>query len=103
MIDITKEELELKINNKDNFIVYFNSLYCDDCIEGKKLLQSKNVECFSVCVDNEEEYFMEMYKLDVIPEVRSYRFGNVVWSHLGKLDEQIAEVTKRHEINNSTI
>ncbi len=99
MIEIDKVELAKKIRNKENFIVLFFSKFCDSCNVEKDILNYHITNYHGVCVDGDEDMFMEYYKLDLLPDLRVYRYGEVVWSKTNIIKPEEIGVIKNHESN----
>lgn len=100
MISINKVELAKKITSKENFTIMFYSEYCDKCHDQIENFKKHDINCYSINVDNDEDFFIEWYKLDVMPEVQVYRFGNKIWSKENVLNEADLATVKEYERNN---
>lgn len=101
---IDKVELARKILEKENFIILFYSEYCETCEKQKKLLDSHKINYFSICCDDDEDFFIDWYKIDIIPVLQVYRFGNMVWSKENILSQEDLGVVSRYDsVNNSEV
>lgn len=97
MIEIDKVELAKKIIGKENFIVLFFSKLCDVCETEKTILNYHLTNYYGICVDGDEDFFIKYYNLDLLPELRVYRYGDVVWSKTNIIQPDEIGVIKNHE------
>jgi thioredoxin 1 len=102
-MNITKEELQNKINGGETVIVDFWAPFCGPCIAMKpkfeKIAQSAKVEMYTMDVmDNQE--FASSLGIRAIPTIKVFSNGNVVESHTGSLTEgALLEMSKKYEPN----
>lgn len=97
MIEINKVELAKKILEKESFIVLFFSKYCDMCDKEKKILDFHLSNYFAISVDDDVDLFIQYYNLDVMPELRVYKEGDVEWVKANIITPDEIGVIKHYE------
>jgi hypothetical protein len=63
-------------------IVLFRSIQCKICSKQKELFDKVLKSYIDVECDDDPNYFVENHNIDVLPEVRIYENGKVVWSKI---------------------
>lgn len=77
-----------KIDNALNGIAFFHSVMCEVCKKQNELLTLSNIPFISIECDNDPNYFIEHHNIDILPEIRIYEKGEVVWSKINLISEQ---------------
>ena len=93
MKSLNKEELRDLINNDNDKIILFYSSECESCDKVKTTLDKHNINYYVIDCVKEPNYFIETYKVDLIPDLRVYHKKDIHWQKLAKLnDEEIINV-----------
>jgi glutaredoxin len=69
---------------KENFngIILFVSEHCKVCEKQKELFDKLKIKYTKVVCDDDPDYWIKNYNIDVLPETRIYEFGKSVWSRV---------------------
>lgn len=72
-------------------IVLFYSKYCKTCEAEMTILDAKKISYFGICCDDDPNLYIEKFGVDLIPELRIYENGKVVWKKADLLKPEEVE------------
>lgn len=89
---------ELKNGYQLNGIVLFHSAYCKVCQKQIAIFQTNNIKFTSMECDDDPDYFIKTFDLDITPETRIYENGNVVWKKTDFISEEDFKFLKDYNV-----
>jgi hypothetical protein len=69
-------------------IVFFRSVSCKICSKQKELFDKVLKKYHDVECDEDPNYFIESHGIDLLPEVRIYESGKIVWKKIDFVSEE---------------
>lgn len=79
-----------------NNIVFFHSLYCKICTKEKEILDFANIDYYGVNCDEDPEFYITNYNVDLIPVLRIYENGKIVWERVDIISPEDLEFIKQY-------
>lgn len=70
---------DLKNGFKLNGLVLFHSIHCKVCEKQEELFKKNFIKYVSIECDDDPDYFIKTFDLDVMPETRIYKDDEIVW------------------------
>ena len=96
MIDITLEEFESKLPT-DKMLVMFYSDICEKCKIQKEILDYHKIKYYGIVCDEDPELFITKYNVDMVPEIRFYECGDMIWNRINAIRPEDLDMIKLYE------
>lgn len=88
---------DLKNGYKLNGVVLFHSVHCKVCEKQEDLLKKNYIKYVSVECDDDPEYFIKTFEMDVMPETRIYENSICVWKKINITEESDIKFLKDYQ------
>lgn len=85
-----------KLSSNISGIVLFRSIQCAICSKEKELFDKVIKKFHDVECDDDPNYFINVHDIDVLPEVRIYENGKVVWKKIDFVSEEDLKLLEDH-------